>query len=188
MSAGGGPRRDPADLNRERAAIREDPELVQERVQRAATVFALTELREPRRSLADAWRIAVGDFSIDAEKATRAARDLKSWARRALAPSLAAHLLAAGVGPERLVEAIVEQTEAVKRKADGSIVCDPDGNPVPDLATRRRALPFLRDTLHMAGLLVKFMSDVDERLQRAGEHEDAGEADDRVIPMGERLA
>lgn len=40
----------------------------------------------------------------------------------------------------------------------------------------------------MAGLLVKFMSDVDERLQRAGEHEDAGEADDRVIPMGERLA
>ena len=72
---------------------------MQERVQRAATVFALTELREPRRSLADAWRIAVGDFSIDAEKATRAARDLKSWARRALAPSLAAHLLAAGGRP-----------------------------------------------------------------------------------------
>ena len=162
---------------------------MQERVQRAATVFALTELREPRRSLADAWRIAVGDFSIDAEKATRAARDLKSWARRALAPSLAAHLLAAGVGPERLVEAIAEQIEAVKRKADGSIVRAPDGNPVPDLATRRRALPFLRDTLHMAGLLVKFESDVDERLQRAGEHEaDAGEADDRVIPIGERSA
>ena len=138
--------------------------------------------------MADAWRIAVGDFSIDTEKATRAARDLKSWARRTLAPSLAAHLLAAGVGPERLVEAIAEQIEAVKRKADGSIVRDADGNPVPDLATRRRALPFLRDTLHMAGLLVKFMSDVDERLQRAGEHEDAGEADDRVIPMGERLA
>ena len=131
VSAGGGPGRDPADLNRERAAIREDPELVQERVQRAATVFALTELREPRRSLADAWRIAVGDFSIDAEKATRAARNLKPWARRALAPSLAAHLLAAGVGPERLVEAIVEQIEAVKRKADGSIVCDPDGEPGP---------------------------------------------------------
>ena len=87
---------------------------------------------------------------MDAEKATRAARDPKSWARRALAPSLAAHLLAVGVGPERLVEAIIKQIEAVKRKANGSIVCAPDGNPVPDLATRRRALPLLRDTLHMA--------------------------------------
>ena len=99
MSAGGGPGRDLADLNVERAAIREAPELVQGRVQRVTTVFALTELREPRRALADAWR-AVGDFSIDAEKATRAAG---SRTVPGCAPAGRR-----GVGPERLVEAIVE--------------------------------------------------------------------------------
>lgn len=114
VSAGGGRGRDPADLNVERAAIREEPELVQGRVQRVATVSSPWPSCGSRVA---PWRTPGGS----------------RWA--------------------------TSRSTRRRRRA-------------------RRALPFLRDdTLHLAGLLVKFERDVDGRLQQAGEHEaDAGDA------------
>lgn len=151
------PGRDPAELNAERTAARESPELMQTRIRQAAVVVALTELRTPARSLADAYRAAVGRPELDAETAGRLGLNLRKWAARRLSPSLAAVLLAGGFSAERLVDLVTEQAEAVRRRRDGSVLKDPEtGEPVPDLAARARAVPMVRDLLSVAGLLVKF--------------------------------
>lgn len=149
----GGPGRAAAELNGERAAVREDPAAYYQRMQAALVVVVLTEHRNPPRTLAAAWRIATGEYDVDTDTAARRAHEAKTWLKRAFSPSLAAHLMAAQLGPAQFVDAITDQVTAVKRTADGSIRRGKDGQPIPDLEARRRAMPLWRDALAVAGLL-----------------------------------
>lgn len=157
-----------AELNAERAKLREDPAEYHERLQQAIIVETLTERRNPPRDLAQAWRIATGEYDVDSETAARRGRNLKSWLKRTFAPSMATHLMAAQLGPAQYLAAVADQVEAVKLAPDGTVRLDPDGQPIPDLVTRRRALPLWREALILAGLLGPHQApDVDQAERNA---------------------
>ena len=140
-------------LNAERRRQREDPTAFHDRLNQALVIIQLTEFRQPPRDLAAAVRVAIGDPALPADEARRRGHDMKTWARRAVGTSLTVHLLAAGLGVAELVTGIAEQAFAVKVAPDGTVRTDPDGEPIPDLPTRRRALPLWLDALKVAGLL-----------------------------------
>ena len=139
-------------LNAERRRQREDPSTFHDRLNEALLVIQMTEFRQPPRDLAAAVRVATGDPALPAEEARRRGHGLKTWAKRAVGTSLTVHLLASGLGVDALVDGLDEQIRAVKLAPDGTVRTDPDGEPIPDLPTRRRALPLLFELLQFAGL------------------------------------
>ena len=170
----GGPGRDVDALNAERRAVREDPTVVHERLQRSLVLYQLTELRDPPLTLAAAWRIAAIDPDCSAATAQRRAVALKTWARRYLGGSLAASMIAFGMDRESFLGHLDNLLHAAKRDANGRIRKDPDTDAIPDTATRFRALAIVERLLHVSGQFGLARSDAIAR-------EDATERAEREI-------
>ena len=157
----GGPGRDVDALNAERRAVREDPTVVHERLQRSLVLYQLTELRDPPLTLAAAWRIAAIDPDCSAATAQRRAVALKTWAF--------------GMDRESFLGHLDNLLHAAKRDANGRIRKDPDTDaPIPDTATRFRALAIVERLLHVSGQFGLARSDAIAR-------EDATERAEREI-------
>ncbi len=171
----GGPGGDVDALNAERRAVREDPTVVHERLQRSLVLYQLTELRDPPLTLAAAWRIAAIDPDCSAATAQRRAVGLKTWARRYLGGSLAASMIAFGMDRESFLGHLDNLLHAAKRDGNGRIRKDPDTDaPIPDTATRFRALAIVERLLHVSGQFGLARSDAIAR-------EDATERAEREI-------
>ncbi|MDD9988451.1 MAG: hypothetical protein OXQ31_19400 [Spirochaetaceae bacterium] len=136
----GGPGRDPADLHADRAVVRADPDVVEERLRVGAVCLAMTELRNPRSRAAHAWRVATGRFDVPTDEAARECRDAKTWLRRTIGVSTGAHLVAAGMGVDALVAAVADLAGATRK----------DGH--PDWSARAKGLRLWIDLAQFAGL------------------------------------